>query len=287
MTLFVEFLGPLAVSVDGRAVVSWRPKHRQLITLLGTRPDRSVSVDTLVDQIWPDRPPEAAVANIRTYVAAIRSSLGARHQIVTTSNGYRWSLGPGDTDIGRALTLADQARRLHGRNIAAACHVWDSAVMLIDRGSPFEDIPESPHAEAMRAALVSQFAAIREERFATYLAARRAQSILAEIITHVRNQPLREEASSQLIYAFQAVGDTNAAINAYHTARANLTCELGVEPGASLQTALTAILRGSAHDVAITASASPLVSDAAVMALSITAGSGPDRGVPASDAPRR
>jgi DNA-binding SARP family transcriptional activator len=242
VSLSIHLLGPLTVSVDGRPIRSWRPKQRHVIALLAARPGRSVSIDVLVDEVWRGEPPEAARPNLRTYVAAIRSAVGIGHAVATTSNGYRWDLAPDATDIGRIATLADEARACGDHDPAGACRRWDAAVRLIDRGRPFDDVPDGGYLDGVRDALSARFTAVREERFEAYVDAGRGSEIVSELVAYVRDHPLREQAHAQFVRALHASGDTAAALAAYRSAHRTLSAELGIEPGPALRTALASVL---------------------------------------------
>jgi DNA-binding SARP family transcriptional activator len=58
----VEFrvLGPVEVWHGGRVVPIGAPMQRAVLAVLLLRPGCAVSVDTLVDQLWGQRPPETA-----------------------------------------------------------------------------------------------------------------------------------------------------------------------------------------------------------------------------------
>jgi SARP family transcriptional regulator, regulator of embCAB operon len=239
MSVSVQLLGPLTVTVGGHPIPSWRPKHRHLLALLAAQAGRSVSMDVLVDEVWRDDPPAAARANVRTYFAAIRAVLGPVHRIATTSNGYRWDLPSAATDISRITVLAEEARRCSPED---APRVWDAASELIGSGRPFDDVPDGGYLESLRGALSVQFAAVCEERFAAYLAAGRSRSIIAELISYVRENLLREDAHAQLIRALYATGDAAGALTAYRAAHATLSAELGIEPGPTLRAALANVL---------------------------------------------
>jgi tetratricopeptide (TPR) repeat protein len=61
--------------------------------MLAVQPGQLVSVDELVDELWPDCPPRSAVANVRTYAANLRRGFEALQSgcgaIVRQRNGYR------------------------------------------------------------------------------------------------------------------------------------------------------------------------------------------------------
>ncbi|MDQ3989406.1 MAG: AfsR family transcriptional regulator, partial [Actinomycetota bacterium] len=58
-TVRVELLGPLRLVVDGAAVDVRGPKRRAVLALLALAEGRAVTVDHLVDALWPSEVPES------------------------------------------------------------------------------------------------------------------------------------------------------------------------------------------------------------------------------------
>ena len=58
-------LGPVELRVDGEPV-ALPAKPRALLALLALHANRPVSRDTLVDELWEDRPPERAVKTVQS-----------------------------------------------------------------------------------------------------------------------------------------------------------------------------------------------------------------------------
>ena len=54
----VDVLGPLRLRVDGRSVDVRGPKRRAVLALLALAEGRTVTVDQVVDALWPDDPPD-------------------------------------------------------------------------------------------------------------------------------------------------------------------------------------------------------------------------------------
>ncbi len=74
MRLTFSILGPMRLWV-GHDVVSLGPRQRTLPAALLLRPNQPVSVPRLLERVW-ERPTAAGPSNLRTYVAAIRQSVG-------------------------------------------------------------------------------------------------------------------------------------------------------------------------------------------------------------------
>ena len=96
-TLRVEVLGPLRVVVDGAAVEVRGPKRRAVLALLALAEGRTVTVDHLVDALWPSEAPESGRQALHTHVSRLRAHLGpAAARLQTRPDGYRLDLAADD-----------------------------------------------------------------------------------------------------------------------------------------------------------------------------------------------
>src|SRR5258707_817091 len=68
-------LGPLEVLRSGRAVPLGGPRQRAVLAVLLLQPNRVVSVDRLVEDVWAGHAPEASVTSLQTYVFHLRRAL--------------------------------------------------------------------------------------------------------------------------------------------------------------------------------------------------------------------
>ena len=83
----VRLLGPLEAGVDGRPVELRRKKQRALLALLALRAGEVVSTSRLVDELWGETPPKAAVGSLQNLVSELRKALGAE-ALITRAPGY-------------------------------------------------------------------------------------------------------------------------------------------------------------------------------------------------------
>ena len=104
-------LGPLRLIVDGDEVTVPGPKRRALLALLAMADGRAVSVDDLLDALWPSDLPDSARATLQSHVSRLRGHLGpAADRLEGIGGGYRLRLGPDETDIGCARRLLAAAQ---------------------------------------------------------------------------------------------------------------------------------------------------------------------------------
>jgi DNA-binding SARP family transcriptional activator len=69
------YLGELQAHLDGRLLDLGRRLQRQLLAILLVEGGRTVSVDRLVDLLWGDAAPPAAMASLQAYVPQLRRIL--------------------------------------------------------------------------------------------------------------------------------------------------------------------------------------------------------------------
>src|SRR5687767_10973070 len=83
----VKLLGPLEVAVDGHPLELRRKKQRALLAFLALRAGEVVSTDRLVDELWGEAPPKAAVGSLQNLVSELRKLIGP-DVLMTRSPGY-------------------------------------------------------------------------------------------------------------------------------------------------------------------------------------------------------
>ncbi|MEU5908031.1 BTAD domain-containing putative transcriptional regulator [Micromonospora sp. NPDC047527] len=207
--------------------------------MLAAQPAQLVTLDDLVDELWPDCPPRSAVANVQTYAANLRrgfESLQPGHgAIVRQRNGYRLDVPPQLIDV-----FCFELERRAGHEALTAGHV-DQAAELLGRalarwqGAMLAGVPLGP-------VLTARTVAAEEERLlATELLAdvqlRSGRSDLAipSLREVVARHPLREPAYVLLMQALHQRGDNAEALVVYDEIRTRLAVELRMAPGVNIE----------------------------------------------------
>ena len=115
----VEVLGPLRLLVDGAPVDVPGPKRRAVLALLALAEGRTVTVDHLLNALWPSEVPASGRQALHTHVSRLRSHLGpAAGRLQKWHDGYR--LTDGDVDVSQARALLASARTSAGHDPDAA-----------------------------------------------------------------------------------------------------------------------------------------------------------------------
>jgi DNA-binding SARP family transcriptional activator/tetratricopeptide (TPR) repeat protein len=244
----VEFgvLGPLEVTHQGAPVAVGPPRNRTVLAILLERANDLVSVEQLVDELWPHRPPAQARALVRGYVSRIRRALrnsSAADRLVTRKPGYLMRVEDGELDVHRFESLIADARiaRQAGR-LGQSVTLMRQAHRLW-RGTPFADLPPTAIITAWATRLAELRLASLEELYDTVLADGHDGGIATELTELVVEHPLRERFVAQLMLALHRGGRTADALTAYQQVKQRLADELGIDPGTQLQQLHLAILR--------------------------------------------
>ncbi|GFE24031.1 hypothetical protein Sliba_44840 [Streptomyces nigrescens] len=94
-------LGPVRAWRGATPLAAGSPQQRALLAALLLRGGRTATAPELVDDLWGDEPPHAALAALRTYASRLRKALGDDAEtLVSESGGY--AIRPVD---GRPLDL--------------------------------------------------------------------------------------------------------------------------------------------------------------------------------------
>ena len=215
--------------VDGRPVELRRRKQRALLALLALRAGEVVSTDRLVDELWGETPPKAAVGSLQNLVSELRKLLGAE-LLVTRAPGYVLELDP---------QLVDAQRFEHavrgGSDIRAALALW--------RGPALTDLATESFARGEIARLEELRTTAQEQLFDAELTEGHHARLVAELEAFVAEHPLRERPRGQLMLALYRSGRQADALEAYRQARETLVEQLGIDPSSELQVLEQAILR--------------------------------------------
>ena len=240
--LELRVLGPLEARKGGGEVALGGKKLRALLTALALEPGRVVSVDRLIECLWPGDPPETAEHAVHVYVSQLRKALGSE-TLLTRPPGYVLEVDRERVDVHRFARLADQGRTaLEGGNPAAAEAALREALALW-RGPALADFAYEPFAQTDIARLEELRLATVEERVDADLALGRDAELVSELEAFVAAQPLRERPRAQLMLALYRSGRQADALAAYRATRDTLAEELGLDPGPSLKELEAAILR--------------------------------------------
>jgi len=223
-------LGAIEARRDGQTLPLGGPKQRALLAFLLLHANQPVSRDRLIDALWGDGPPLRADASLDSYVSRLRKLLGAE-RLVRMSSGYMLRVEPDALDLDRF------ERYVSERRFTEALDLW--------RGPALADIIYEPFANQAAQELEERRLLALEQRIEADLVDGQSDNLIPELERLVRDHPLRERFTGQLMLALYRAGRQADALSIMQTARRRLNEELGLEPGPALRELEGRILR---HD---------------------------------------
>jgi DNA-binding response OmpR family regulator len=253
--VLIEFrlLGPVEAWRGGERVRLGGRKQRALLAALLVRAGRVVSLDQLIDDLWPAGPPARAAATVQVFVSDLRRALEPDRPrgtppglLVTAAPGYVLRTDAVDALAFAGLAAAGRAA-LDDEDAERATDLLARAEALW-RGAALADVADEPFARAEAARLEELRLGCAEDRVDAELALGRHTAVVAELEQRVGAHPLRERLRAQLMLALHRSGRQADALAVYAAGRRILRDELGLEPGAALRALQRGVL---VHDPAL------------------------------------
>jgi DNA-binding SARP family transcriptional activator len=238
-----RLLGSLEVIDDDGGVLALRSgQQRAVLALLLLWPNRLVTSDTLIEQVWGPVPPATARKMLQNQISGLRRTLGRYELLATEPGGYLLAIHDGERDVDRFERLLALGReRFETGDVERAATVLRQALDLW-RGPPLADLGPLASVRIEVARLEERRLVALEERIDADLMLGRQADLVAELEAAVAEQPLRERLRAQLMLALYRCGRQAEALAAYRAARGTLVGELGIEPSLALKRLERAIL---------------------------------------------
>jgi DNA-binding SARP family transcriptional activator len=241
-TIELRVLGPLEARVGDASVELGAPKQRALLVHLLLHANRAVSIERLIDELWPEDPPETARHAIQVYVSRLRKALGPPGRIAARSGSYALHLEAGELDLVRFRSLVNEARERIGEEPATAARRLREALSLW-RGRALADLDGEPAVRDIVLDLEEERLEATELRIEADLAMGQDAQLVPELERLLAEHPAREALYGQLMLALYRSGRQADALDVYRRARTRLMEELGVEPSPKLRALQAAVLR--------------------------------------------
>ena len=240
-------LGPLSVRSEGIDRTPRGPKIGKVLAMLVLRPNVAVGMDTMIEELWEDRPPRSAVTTVRTHVYHLRRALGPALQdgaLVTEPTGYRLALDAERIDAAIFARAADRGRDLQAAGATEEASAVLREALALWRGPALANLDPGPVLAAHVHHLEELRLAVLEMRIEADAALGRHRQLVPEMRGLVAAHPLHEWFHARLIEALHRAGRRSEALRAYQDLRALLRRELGVEPCGDLQRLQREVLQG-------------------------------------------
>jgi SARP family transcriptional regulator, regulator of embCAB operon len=246
----IELLGPLSVHLNRTPIMPHAAKPRQVLALLALNASRVVTVATLFQELWGDRPPRSAATTLQSYVLELRKRMGAamgaagdaKQVLRTRHDGYLLEPGGGLIDVAEFHRLARAGRAAsEGGDHYAAAELLSRA-LAVWRGAALADVRTGGVLGLDAMALEEARLAVLGRRIEADLLLGRHADILGELTALAARHPMNESLFAQLITALYRAGHIGRALEEFQRLRNLLVDELGVEPSAKLQRLQRAVL---------------------------------------------
>jgi DNA-binding SARP family transcriptional activator/Tfp pilus assembly protein PilF len=237
-----RLLGGVELQVGATYISAGPPQRCRVLAALLIDAGRVVPVETLVDRIWADDPPDKATRTLHTHLSRIRrliESTGMPATVVRVAAGYRIDVDPVEVDLHRFRALVSEAA---GRDDAERAQRLGTALALW-RGEPLAGLGGG-WAEAVRQAWRTRHLEAAVAWGEALLRLGDAAEAITELGALVEAYPLAEQLVITLMRLLHAAGRDAEALVQYAAARSRLAEELGTEPGAELRRVHRAVLRG-------------------------------------------
>jgi DNA-binding SARP family transcriptional activator/tetratricopeptide (TPR) repeat protein len=254
-TAMVRLLGPVGVLAAGEEREVPGVRRKAVLALLGLHLGDVVSTDRLIDVVWDGAQPATVANTLQRNVSYLRTVLGDRAAIVARPPGYLLAGAPAgvDVDAGRAERLLAAAAR--ETDPAARLRLLDEAVSLW-RGPSLQDVAHLPGLAVHVRRLEELRLRAVQERVDARLAMGDHERLTPELTRLAAEHPFDERLHHRLMLALYRTGRPAEALAVGRRLRAELSAELGVEPGPELGELETAMLR---HDPDLDGSGAPAV----------------------------
>lgn len=227
-----RILGPLEVDAGGSPVALGGPKQRAVLAHLAVRANQFVPIESLVDQLWGDAPPDSARNVVQTYVSHLRKALGP-DRIESLGPGYRLRLDAKELDASHFADLVRAAKKALPVDPQVAIATLDDALALW-RGPALADLAAQPSLLPDATRLDEARLLAQETRVEGLLAAGDQTRAIGETETLLVQHPWRERLWGLLMLAYYREGRQADALQAFQRAREILADEVGVDPSPEL-----------------------------------------------------
>lgn len=209
MLFEVRLLGGFSVRVDGRGIpaAAWSQRRSaEVVKLLALMPSNRAPREQLIEILWPTLDPAAGAANLHKAVHYARVALGSPDAVVL--RGGSAALAPNGT----AVVDAAEFERAADAAIAAVSRSACQSAASLYAG---ELLPDDRYADWATGA--------RERLRDRYLAVLRAGGLWERLVIE---EPGDEQANREMIRAYAAAGEREAALRQYRR-----LVETGIRPG--------------------------------------------------------
>lgn len=227
-------------------------KLRQVLALLAANASTMVSMDQLIDELWPHKPPSTVKTIVQTYVYQLRKLFGKAFRspagtspLTTRPGGYLLDVPRERVDIFQFQNLMTSGRAAlrHGKPAHAAELLRESLALW--RGPVLADVNVGPNLKGLSVYLEEQRLEAISARIEADLASNRHGELVGELRRLISIHRLHESFYIRLMQVLHRGGRRGEALTVYQQLRAVLDQELGLEPSFEAQQFQQEILKSN------------------------------------------
>ena len=236
--LYFAALGPLEVRAGAQVVDLGPPLRRALLGLLLRAAPHAVTVERLIDELWPADPPGDPMRNLQVHVSALRKALappvGGGPPLETVGKAYRLVVAPDQVDLARFDSAHERARDAYmAGDLDRVVAATDEALGLW-RGEAWADLRHLSSLDQAAVGLDERRLEVVALRAEAMLQQGRHRALVPELEEVVARHALREDLVGPLALALHRSGRQSDALAELARFRRAKVAETGLEPGQGL-----------------------------------------------------
>ena len=236
--LYFAALGPLEVQAGAQAVDLGPPLRRALLGLLLRAAPHAVTVERLIDELWPADPPRDPVRNLQVHVSALRKALAPRGgggaPLETVGKAYQLVVTPDQVDLARFGSAYERARAAYAAGDLVEVAAATEEALVLWRGEAWADLRHLPALDQVAVGLDERRLEVVALRAEALLQQGRHRDLVPELEEVVARHPLREDLVGPLVLALHRTGRQADALAELARLRRAKVDETGLEPGQEL-----------------------------------------------------
>jgi DNA-binding SARP family transcriptional activator/tetratricopeptide (TPR) repeat protein len=243
----IRLLGPVDLLRDGVPGEVPGRSLRTLLAMLSLRIDEIVSLDQLVEVLWPGSAPATAANTLQRHLSSLRGVLTGVATISARPPGYVLSPLPAMTADATDVRVAERliAKSRQSPDPAEQVVLLREALALW-RGDALGGVVDSAYLSGQ----MERLARLRSEAQRNLVQARIARGEGADLVGELEDllsgAPYDEQLHCQLMLALYRAGRQADALAVARRLREVLAADLGIDPGSAVRDLETAILRQDA-----------------------------------------
>jgi SARP family transcriptional regulator, regulator of embCAB operon len=236
----IQMLGPFSATLGSLQVAPRAAKQRQVLALLAINAGRVVTVSTLTEELWDDRPPRSSATTVQTYIFHLRRRLAAGMPRARVASEFLQTMHSGyqlecRTDVEEFHRLARIGREAAEAGNPRAVSETLSQALALWRGGALTDVRQGRVLESEAASLEETRLGVLQRRIQADLALNRHADILGELTLLAARHPMNENLAGLLMTALYRSGHIARSLEAFQRLRVTLNNELGVDPSPRLR----------------------------------------------------